>query len=359
MKAVYITIHFGYNFGSVFQTIATKRIIEDAGVDAECVNYLQPRYTESRYWSDGCTSLFRVIRRILYYPIHLYSKHKYSRFLAQNCTLSKPIYDKDDFEKICPKADFYITGSDQVWNYYHNEGVNKHYFFDGIVGKKIAFASSIGMTDLPADYVEYMKQMLRTYSAISVREASAVKLLSDWGIKSIQLVDPTLVLNEEDWKQYASKRLVKEPYLFVYIPYNVSDKEIVYTSVRKIADANNLKVVTYAWDCRKDSMADNTIIFADPGDILSLFFHADRIVTNSFHGTAFSINLNKQFWVYMPSHFSTRLLSIIELCGLKDRMLEGVIGDNDINTIIDFTEANRVLEAEREKARKFIKEALL
>lgn len=358
MKAAFITIHVGYNFGSVLQTIATSRLLKDAGAEPVCINYIPPRATEKRYWQEGTTNIVRFVRRLLFYPFHCLSKSKYSRYLSKHCTLSRPIYNSEDFEMCCPRADYYITGSDQVWNYKHNEGIDKHYFFDGIDGKKIAFASSIGMTELPDDYAKYMQDALKSYSAISVREDSAKSLFSGWGIKSTQLIDPTLVLNKDTWAVYASKRLCKQPYLFVYLPYNVSDKETVYTTVRKIAEKNHLKVVTFSWDHQRDKKADKTITFADPGDILSLFFYAEQIVTNSFHGTAFSINLNKQFWVYMPSHFSTRLLSIIELCGLKERMLNGVIGEDSINQQIDFTEANRILESEREKARTFLKKAL-
>ena len=358
MRAAFITIHVGYNFGSVLQTIATGRVLEEEGVEPVCINYIPPRVTEKRYWKEGMTSGVRFFRRLLFFPIHYYAEKKYSRYLEKHCRLSTPIYNEDDFTKKCPHADFYVTGSDQVWNYKHNEGIDANYFFECIEGKKIAFASSIGMTELPQDYTDYMKQALKSFSAISVRESSAVELLAKWGIESTHLIDPTLMLNKATWAQYASPRLCKEPYLFVYLPYNVSDKEMVYSSVRKIASKNNLKVVTYTWDHRKDNMADKTITFADPGDVLSLFLHADKVITNSFHGTAFSINLNKQFWVYMPSLFSTRLLSLIDLCGLKERMLDCVIGDELMDRQVDFSQANQVLEIERNKARNFLKNAL-
>lgn len=359
MKATFITIHVGFNFGSKLQAIATQEILIKAGCsEVVCVNYIPPRVEIKRYWKVALQNPVKFLRRALFFPLFLYSKWHYDRYLKNNCCLSDPIYSKDDFSQKCPKADVYVSGSDQLWNYKHNEGVDKHYFFDGIQGKKIAYASSIGMTKLPDDYSNYMKQALQQFTAISVRESSAVDLLAQWGIKSTQLIDPTLMLNKESWAQYASKRLVKAPYLFVYLPYNVNNKETVYNTVRKIASKNKIKVISFSWNHQKDKFADKTIIFADPGDILSLFIHADQVVTNSFHGTAFSINLNKQFWVYMPSHFSTRLQSIIELSGLKDRILEGVIEDRDINKVLDFTEANRVLGAEREKAREFIKKAL-
>lgn len=358
MKVAFITIHVGNNFGSVLQTIATSSILEKLGYDSICINYIPDRVTEGRYWHGGFSNGIRFLRRFLYFPIHIISKNNYLRYLKKYCSLSKPIYNGDDFAKLCPIADYYMTGSDQVWNYKHNEGIDKHYFFDGISGKKIAFASSIGMTELPDDYAAYMKTALKFYHAISVREASAVQLLQDWGIKSTHLLDPTLVLDKETWKRYASRPLFHKPYLFVYLPYNIENYDLIYESIKKIARKKKLKIVTYSYDFFKNKDADKTILFANPGDILSLLLYADCVVTNSFHGTAFSINLNKQFWVYMPSKFSTRLMSVLELCNLKDRMLKNVIEDDMINSEIDFGFSNRTLSQEREKALSFLIQSL-
>lgn len=78
-------------------------------------------------------------------------------------------------------------------------------------------------------------------------------------------------------------------------------------------------------------------------------------MTNSFHGTAFSINLNKQFWTYMPSKFSTRLESILRLCKLEHRHVESLITDEQISETIDYTEINNILERERERGESFLK----
>lgn len=358
MKISFITIHVGNNFGSVLQTIATGNILKKLGHEPVCVNYIPNRVTERRYWSGGLSNGYRFFRRLLYFPIHIISKNNYSSYLKKYCTLSKPIYDYDNFAEVCPSADCYMTGSDQVWNYKHNEGIDKHYFFDGIPGKKIAFASSIGMKNLPEDYAAYIKRALGQYYAISVREASAVELLEQLGINSTHIIDPTLVLDKETWEKYASKRLFDKPYLFVYLPYNIENYDLIYKTIRLVAQKNNLKIVTYSYDFFKQKDADKTILFANPGDILSLFLHAECVVTNSFHGTAFSINLNKNFWVYMPSKFSTRLQSLLELCHLEDRMLKDVIDEDSIISNIDYSFTNKVLSAEREKALSFLNQAL-
>ena len=359
MKAAFITVHVGFNFGSKLQAVATQEMLKKAGCnEVVCVNYIPPRVEEKRYWRDALQSPIRFIRRVLFYPFHLYSKHKYDGYLKENCNLSKPIYSADDFNSKCPKADVYISGSDQLWNYKHNEGLDKHYFFDGIRGKKIAYASSIGMTELPADYAEYMKSRLSKYSASSVRESSAVDMLKGWGLDATLVLDPTFMLNKNDWRKYASKRLLDKPYLFVYLPYNIVDKELIYRTARKVEAQKKLTVVTYS-DCfLREKDADKTVTFTSPGDILALFYYADAVVTNSFHGTAFSINLNKQFWVYMPSSFSTRISSILDLCKLNSRLLTEEITESQILETIDFSQSNAVLDVERGKALQFLSKAL-
>ena len=104
-------------------------------------------------------------------------------------------------------------------------------------------------------------------------------------------------------------------------------------------------------------MADITITYASPGDFLSLMYYANYIITNSFHGTAFSINLNKQFSVFMPSAFSTRICSIIDLCGLDERIVSNGFEVEKIYKQIDYGPINSILEREREKSIGYLKNA--
>lgn len=359
IKVSFITIHVGANFGSVLQTIATYYVLKGLGINPTCVNYIPPRVTKKRYWSDAINGgPIKFIERLVYYPIRIYSEFKYSSYLKKHCNLSKPIYSEEDFSSVCPKADVYVTGSDQVWNFVHNEGCDKHYFFDGIKGKKICYATSIGMTELPQDYYNYMKQALKDYSAFSVRESSAVTLLKSLGYDATLVLDPTFMLRKEEWCKYASKRFVEKPYIFVYLPYNTVGEDMIYKTITKIAKQKGLTIVTYSPNLMHYHKADKTITFAGPGDVLSLFYYADFVVTNSFHGTAFSINLNKQFFVYYPSNFSTRISSILDLCGLKQRLLDSVVSDSAINETIDFTKPNEILDNERLKAQNFINKAI-
>lgn len=354
-----LTIHVGTNFGSILQTIATSRMVESFGINPIIIDYMPDRVLFKRYLREAFRSIYRLIRRIIILPVYLINRHIYRGFLKKHVKLSKAITSADPFMVLCPKCDIYITGSDQVWNSVHNEGFDGHYYFEGFPEKtvKVAFSSSIGREDFDESEKSKVKELLDGYRAISVREDSAVKILDKLGIKAIQILDPTFMLDRVQWQSFMSKRIVKESYVLVYTPYNTVDKEVIYRSARTLATKYDLKIVTFSWDIRGEKLADKTIKFANPGDFLSLMNFADFVITNSFHGTAFSINLNKQFWVFQPSAFSTRIESILRKTQLTDRMLLSDLSDQDI-TEIDYTNVNKVLDAERNIAYNFLKQAL-
>ena len=354
-----ITVHVGFNFGSILQTIASFEAFRTLGCEVEVINYIPDRVTYKRYWKVAFSSLRNFIRKTLSLPIFIINRHLYTGFLRKYVKLSPPIYTTDDFVEKCPRKDIYVTGSDQVWNSKHNEGIDTRYFFTGIDGEcKISYASSIGQSHLSAEEKDVFRQALSGYSGISVREESAKQLLLEIGIPSLQLLDPTFILDRSEWRKYMSDMTIKEPYLLVYAPYNIKDEEAIYTVARKIARYKNLKVITFSWSIVRNPKADKTVCFASPGDFLRLMNDAAVVLTNSFHGTAFSINLNKQFWVFNPSAFSTRIESILKLLHLEDRLLmDGDLG-NKQDSVIDFAPVNGILQNERERAYAFLEKCI-
>ena len=167
MKSVsFITIHFGANFGSVLQTIATSRILKDLNCKVICINYIQDRWTWNAYFK--VRNPFRLVKRILNSPIEYANRYIYQSYLEKYVELTPKIYRRN-FSKKCPKSDFYITGSDQVWNSKHNLGIDEHYYFAGFPKetKKIAYAASIGQDSISDDEYDKVKQLLSSYNRIS------------------------------------------------------------------------------------------------------------------------------------------------------------------------------------------------
>lgn len=358
--AAVITVHVGQNFGSNLQTIATCEVLKKIGYNPLVVNYIPKRVARNNYWREAFKNPIKLCWRMIYAPLFYKNLRIYENYLSQHCALTQPIYDEDIFSQKCPVADVYITGSDQVWNSKHNQGFNKRYFWDGVskAAKKIAYASSFGVESLPEDEYPIVKALLKSYHAISVRESSAKAIVESMGLNAEHVLDPIFMLDRDQWQAFMSPRLVEEPYLLMYVPYNIVDKTALYQLARTISKAKGLKVVTFSWDYGKEYLADITMRFANPGDFLSLMYHADYVITNSFHGTAFSINLNKQFSVYMPSGFGTRIVSILQLCNLEHRLVNEYSDQSFVEDVIDYNTVNSILDEQRKIVNQFLTEAL-
>ncbi len=356
MNVAFITIHIGSNFGSNLQTIATSRILTELGHNPICINYIPERVTQKRYWKSSLSSPVGFLKNVILYPKWCINKYIFKKYLTKYVRLTKAIYRTDNFVKCCPKVPVYITGSDQVWNTKYNEGIDTHYFFEGVEGTKIAFASSIGSDSLSSEEIKIFPSLLKSYKSISVREQEAQKALESIGIKSTLLLDPTFLLSKEEWSNYMTKRLIKSPYLCVYTPYNTVDKDVIYRAARIVANKNGLKVVTFGLGYTKERLSDKTIYYANPGDFLSLMANADYTITNSFHGTAFSVNLNKQFSVFLPSGFTSRISSLLNILNLSSRIINN---ENQLtDEKIDYTRINDLLTEERKRSVAFLKENL-
>ncbi|MEE1043657.1 MAG: polysaccharide pyruvyl transferase family protein, partial [Clostridia bacterium] len=220
--------------------------------------------------------------------------------------------------------------------------------------RKISFAASIGKTELSESEEAIVKEYLSDYSYLTVRETSAVSLLDSMGIKSEVILDPTLQIEKEHWISMASKRLIKEKYLILMLLYREDNNATEYA--RKIADEKGLKLVKISWELKKPPYVDILMTHRKPEDFLSLFYNAEYVVTNSFHGLAFSINLNKQFVVIKRNEFNSRIDSLLEMTGLTERLVDYNLDMDIVNKEIDYNSVNDILNAERIRTQNLIQE---
>ena len=357
MKFAVITLHRVYNYGSALQAYATQRTLEKYG-ETVVIDYITPERTFlatlNRTEKHG---LKGVIYRMAKLPSLILKEATFGRFINKNLKLTKKYITASDIDKCPPEADVYVTGSDQVWNSKYN-GVDRGFYLDFIPKdkKRVAFVASFGKTELDEKEAAEVKPYLSHYSALSVREDSAVTLLEKLGFDSTWLIDPTLLLRKEEWRALSSKRLVKEKYLILMLLYNEDNGATDYA--RRLADEKGLKLVKISWQLRCPEKVDKLFTHRPPSDFLSLFDNAEFVVTNSFHGTAFSINLEKQFIVVPRSEFNSRIESLLRLTGLSDRLVDSVDKLSVANEVIDYTKVLPILEKERERAHEFIKKEI-
>lgn len=356
MRVSIITLHRVFNYGSVLQTYATQKMFEKAGFDAEIIDYIPLSWQTGsllRNAEKKSNAVKTCIYRFFRFFSILLKELTFWGFLKRNIRMTGKYRSIAELKNAPPDADVYCTGSDQVWNKKYC-GIDKAFYlrFGDASIPKIAYSASFGATELEDGEKDVVKEYLNDYRLISVREDSAVKILEDMGMDGQVLIDPTLQISAAEWREIAAPKMIKRPYLLLMLLYNEDNNA---TSIaRRIADEKKLGLVKLSWDMIKPKTVDRLMTHRTPREFLSLFCNADYVVTNSFHGLAFSINFNRQFTVIKRNEFNSRIESLLRLTGLCERLTDMDVDMNIVNKKIDYTQVNGILESEREKAADFL-----
>lgn len=352
-----ITIIDNNNFGTFLQAFALCKKLEDLGRKPELVDYCRPHMT---MWSSYFTEVKKLsnplkwISRLLT-TLASANLHRKDRWFIKKYLSKRSYSSYEQLVEHPPFADVYMTGSDQVWNSIHNRGLDKSFFLDYAPhgAHKVAYAASVGMPSFQEWEKAETLQLLQDYDAITLREESSVDLLSDLGLdrsKLAAVIDPTLLLTKEEWKQQISdKRIHDEKYVLVYSVEEKKQNTIIGKIAQRIAKERGLKVVGVYYGTSYSAIpgCDYNHYRATPDVFLNLMYYADFVVVSSFHGTVFSINFQKEFITVTPNRFNSRVNDILKLTGLESRLVK------DIDTFcwnsepINFNMVNGALMNER------------
>lgn len=372
MKISVITLHTVNNYGSALQTYATQTVLQKLGHTVEFVDYWRkdnagegavdkamksPSMQKIRFlwdWSDLSRSAVRIPLRFLL----AYKRRPMQDFLKARVNLTPhTYYSMDDLLEDTPQADVYMTGSDQVWNSIWNQGIEKPYFLEyAPEGKKrVAFSASIGRTELSADEIPETVSMLKKYSAISVREESAVSLLKSLGIKAQLILDPTLMLSGREWEKIAEVPKVKKPYLLIY---QLNSNRQMDRFAVNLAKRKGWDVVRICFAVPSIQRGVKCVISPSVEQLLGYLLQAECVLTDSFHATAFSLNLGRDFICVLPKRFGTRIESILKLTGTENRLLRDYSDYEIVNQTIDKAHVQSVFAKERARGVAFLQSAL-
>lgn len=357
MKIDIITLHYIRNYGSVLQTYATQAKFVSMGYEAEIIDYIRPNAEDKSMIEQGFEKKnLHGIKKLLYIGLKKFEFSKRNRvcinFLNKYCKFTRRYKDYNDLKSDPPAADMYCTGSDQTWNAEYNGGVLPAYFLDFVPEDKtkIGYAVSIGRSSISKEEELEILPYIKTYKAISVREDSAKQILQNMGYHNVEhILDPTLVLNKDDWKPMVEPRLINEKYVLIYRLNNCPRLE---KFAQELSKKTGCKVVRMSYYVTHFASKGKMVFMPTVEQFLSLIYYADYVITDSFHCTAFSLNFNKEFFVFYPGKYSSRLQSVLALTGTVDRAERK---DTDSLKPIDYRHVNEVLERERKKATAFIK----
>lgn len=359
MKLCTITIHFGVNHGSALQTYALSKHLTKEGHDVSVIDYIPERYKLWNTIKDKRAPLvIKIAYYLIIYPSRITKRRTFEKFLSDNVKLTKR-FNEEELMYNPPKADAYIAGSDQIWNKDYNGDGEYSYFlpFSKADGNKIAYAASFGRNEIDKEEKAEIIPFIKKIKHISVREDSGLKILKECGIdRGITVLDPTLLLNSEEWREIACKKNNSERYLLVYVMDHKFEKLIDYGE--KIANRLNLKIYVISFKKIKDKRIDRNYTNINPSEFLNLFDNASYVVSNSYHGILFSINFKKNFVAVAKHNYNTRIESILQLLKLEDRFVYNDFNIKKALTSINYEQSSALLDKAREKSIDFLRNAL-
>lgn len=359
-----ITFHGSHNYGSVLQAYATQKLLKRLGYESEIINFRmksQKEYYKLYPTKYGIRTIVGDIMRLPYHRSRAIGFSKFEDFMKKRYTLSGiELENYDDLKTVSSRYDIYLAGSDQIWSNRIPELVKSDvdytsvYFLDFVENdkKKISFSSSVGEAK-EEDLIDKV-ECLDKFSYISTREEYGVNLLSRLTEKHIfKVLDPTLMIPKEEWLSIISEKpIIKEKYIFLYTLRGVRKGLDWGNHLIEFGKRANMKVVCVSPFFPILTPGVKNVYDAGPEDFINLINNAEIVFTDSFHGTAFSINLNKPFFSLTPQNeMDVRKREIVEALGLGDRIISDY---EQISKIDDWKldYSTRLTNQELEKLRK-------
>lgn len=358
-KVGILTFHRAINYGALMQTYGLQEALKSLGADAKVIDYRCP-YVEDAYrllWGLNKKSLRSWKNTLKGVPAVKEKRQMFRDFASKYLDLSD-VYTKENAASMEGAFDEFVTGSDQVWNM-SICGADTTYLLGNIKdnSKKNGYAVSLGAYKLNKAETELASQ----YKNISMREKGGYDYISGLLNREVHAdVDPTMLLESEKWEALVNKeRVEKEKYIFIY---SVHPQHRMVAYANKLAKEKGLKVI-HLHNRVKMNLKEpgvEVMTHCTPNEFLTLIHDAEYVVTNSFHGTVFSIIYHKKFFSELETKggFNNRVWDLFKSLGLERRVLENVPTVNDGVTIdeeIDYNQVEEKLAALRAHSMDYLK----
>ena len=360
-----ITLSASDNCGSLLQTYALRKLLEKYN-ETEVINFSTNKSVQQyaifpNKIRKNCWEMIKRIRRI---GMLVNEKNAYKKFRAEQIQLSgKKLFPKD-LKKISDKYDILVTGSDQVWNVCMSD-FDEAFFGGWAKCKKVAYAPSLGGYDIrESKNSEQIVRWLNDFSSLSVREELGQKCLQEITGREVELVlDPTMVIEEHEWKKLIGEPIVKGDYYFYYSWAYCYDQlsDIVANDARK-SDVPVYVIDAHKWLHRQNGLKKWRFTLckeAGPLAFLNLMYYAKKCYVESFHGLIFAYIFKKNVWILNLTDDlekdDIRLFELSKMLKMEDRVLsEFNVMQKDLEEPVIYCE-NEYLNELRRKSREYIR----
>lgn len=357
-KVGIITIVDLTNYGNRLQNYAVNEVMRQKGYGVQTINIVKianRNYFKGvmRQWIKEIPFIEIVVQKIK--ARKSLEKKRYVNFLefSRNYLVTKSILvrNDEDIKKKCNKYDFFVIGSDQIWNPLFKHAKSSDFAEFAAPQQKVCFSPSFGIAEIPKEYKANIAEWLRKIPHISVREKAGAEIVKRLTGKTAEiLIDPTMMLDADEWKKVAKKPLVDvdKKYMLCY-----------FLGKRTEEQTNRIEELKEKYGLEEYLLLDKNnpdLYVAGPGEFISLIEHADLICTDSFHACVFAILFKRPFLVFQRNgnggSMGSRLDSLLEKFQLETRNV-----DNNPNCEVfkcDFEKCNEILKEERGRVDDFL-----
>lgn len=361
MKVYTATFYTG-NYGSVLQAFALQQKLNEVGLDPVIVTPTRrdarrkealPVRIKAFLKPEKHYGTVKKIRRYIETKLFKEKSKKLNRFIADHIkTEAYEAFQEYSQSHAC----ILLSGSDQIWNIL-NGPIDDFFLFKNIdspLARRISYAASIGLSELTNEQIQYFRDILKDYDVVSIREKNAYDTLKN-ALPYLNIrydIDPTLLYTGEWWKKYASERIIRERYIFVYV---LRPDSSLIRMAKRLAKKHKCKVL-YTGQFADHYLGVKTVMDTGVEDFLSYILYADFVVTNSFHGTVFSLLFGKRFINIKIESTSSRAENLLNMVGLRNRMISSIEQLNIIEQEYSCADVESQIDKYRESSLKYIED---
>lgn len=367
MKIKTITCHNVYNYGASLQAHALLFHLSELGHEVEVIDYM-PDYIRKHVsiWDIGPRWKRNIITRLAYYcyvvPQRLSqkeSRNRFDSFTNEHLRLTRRYNSIAELCEDIPDADVFFCGSDQIWNPTINNGLDPAFYLDFASDKsvKASYAASFSVSTLNDQDCGFIAGMLKKLDYISVREKTGLSIIKSLkiGKDAVNVLDPVFLPPLEHWISMTYTPTIRD-YILVY---DQEDSKTIKEIALKLSQKTHKKIIAFK-GLHGRRYADIKIRQSGPIDFISIIAHADYVVTNSFHCSAFSIIFSRDFYVVPRDHqkVNSRMADLLDALNIQGHMVNSADTLDDGITGIDYEAVNEKLSSLRESSYNYIEMVL-
>lgn len=373
-----ITIIDYMNYGNRLQNYASQEVFKALGFTVETIININnsdeisrsKRENKYRYYikmvfSEKWYDTLRIIfSRIFFFKKHKKLTHMYKlkkdnfKAFTNELIQEEEVYinETSNLHESINKYDYFVAGSDQIWNPLFRKGASADFLTFAPKHKRIAFSPSFGISEIPIEFHHNYKKWLNEMNSLSVREKAGAEIIKKLtGRKAEVLIDPTLMLPKEKWLSIAkeSEFKPKEKFLLTYFLGEISTEN--KKEINKMSKEYNLKIINLA------STSDKHLYTASPSEFIDFVNSATIFCTDSFHGVVFSILLETPVVVFKREgdlkSMNSRIETLLNTFHMENRLLSE-LKNSGMYIEADYTHIPKILEKEKKKVYNYLENSL-